>query len=105
MGFPRLSDVARSDSHLFGRQGRQITDKRFVTDVELQQAVFRWLQTDRQTDTWHRFIYAWKQAMAVTVGLMLNPLKPELNHSAQRCLTRFLPGTLLLEQCISLIYE
>jgi hypothetical protein len=30
----------------------------------------------------------------------LNPLKPELNPSAQRCLTRFLLGILLLEPCI-----
>jgi hypothetical protein len=32
-----------------------------------------------------------------------NPLTPELNPSAQRCLTRFLLGILLLEPCISLI--
>jgi hypothetical protein len=32
------------------------------------------------------------------------PLTPELNPSAQRCLTRFLLGILLLEPCISLIY-
>jgi hypothetical protein len=30
----------------------------------------------------------------------LNPLTPELNTSAQRCLTRFLLGILLLEPCI-----
>jgi hypothetical protein len=35
---------------------------------------------------------------------ILNPLTPELNPSAQRCLTRFLLGILLLEPCISLIY-
>jgi hypothetical protein len=34
----------------------------------------------------------------------VNPLKPELNTSGQRCLTRFLLGILLLEQYISLIY-
>jgi hypothetical protein len=34
----------------------------------------------------------------------INPLKPELNSSAQRCLTRFLLRALLLEPCISLIY-
>jgi hypothetical protein len=34
----------------------------------------------------------------------VNPLTPELNHSAQRCLTRFLLGILLLEPCILLIY-
>jgi hypothetical protein len=28
---------------------------------------------------------------------LLNPLTPELNPSAQRCLTRFLMGILLLE--------
>jgi hypothetical protein len=35
---------------------------------------------------------------------MLNPLTPELNPSAQRCLTRFFLRILLLEPCISLIY-
>jgi hypothetical protein len=34
----------------------------------------------------------------------VNPLTPELNPSAQRCLTRFLLRILLLELCISLIY-
>jgi hypothetical protein len=34
----------------------------------------------------------------------LNPLTPELNPSAQRCLRRFLLGILLLEPCILLIY-
>jgi hypothetical protein len=34
----------------------------------------------------------------------VNPLAPELNPSAQRCLTRFLLGIFLLESCISLIY-
>jgi hypothetical protein len=34
----------------------------------------------------------------------LNPLTPELNPSAQRCLTRFFLGTVLLEPWISLIY-
>jgi hypothetical protein len=33
-----------------------------------------------------------------------NPLTPGLNPSAQRCLTGFLLGILLLEPCISLIY-
>jgi hypothetical protein len=33
-----------------------------------------------------------------------NPLTPELNPSAQRCLTRFFTEDLLLEPCISLIY-
>jgi hypothetical protein len=36
--------------------------------------------------------------------LFINPLTPELNPSAQRCLTGFLLGILLLEPCISLIY-
>jgi hypothetical protein len=31
-------------------------------------------------------------------------LMPELNHSAQRCLKKFLLGILLPEPCISLIY-
>jgi hypothetical protein len=34
----------------------------------------------------------------------INPLTPELNPSAQRCLRYFLMGILLLEPCISLIY-
>jgi hypothetical protein len=34
----------------------------------------------------------------------INPLTPELNPTAQRCLTKFLMGILLLEPCISLIY-
>jgi hypothetical protein len=38
-------------------------------------------------------------------SLRLGPtLTPELNTSAQRCLTRFLLGILLLEPCILLIY-
>jgi hypothetical protein len=36
--------------------------------------------------------------------ICINSLTPELNLSAQRCLTRFLLGILLLEPCISLIY-
>jgi hypothetical protein len=36
--------------------------------------------------------------------LVINPLTPELNPSAQRCLTRFLLGILLLEPYISLTY-
>jgi hypothetical protein len=35
--------------------------------------------------------------------VIINPLTPELNPSAQRCLTRFLLGILLPEPCISLI--
>jgi hypothetical protein len=35
---------------------------------------------------------------------LVNPLTPELNPSAQRCLTWFLLGILLLEPCISLIH-
>jgi hypothetical protein len=38
----------------------------------------------------------------LTHNVRINPLKPELNPSAQRCLTRFLLGILLLEPCISL---
>jgi hypothetical protein len=34
----------------------------------------------------------------------VNPSTPELNPSAQRCLTRFFTGVLVLEPCISLIY-
>jgi hypothetical protein len=39
-----------------------------------------------------------------TVWIDFNPLMPELNPSAQRYLTRFLLGILILEPCISLIY-
>jgi hypothetical protein len=46
-----------------------------------------------------------QQRNKVTESLcLINPLTPELNPSAQRCLTRFLLGILLLEPCISLIY-
>jgi hypothetical protein len=39
------------------------------------------------------------------MNLCVNPLTPELNPSAQRCLTRFfIPRILLLEPSISLIY-
>jgi hypothetical protein len=34
----------------------------------------------------------------------INPLTPELNTSAQRCLTRFLLGILLLELYILFMY-
>jgi hypothetical protein len=34
----------------------------------------------------------------------INPLTPELNPFAQRCVASFLLGILLLEPCISLIY-
>jgi hypothetical protein len=34
----------------------------------------------------------------------INPLRPELNPSVQRCLTRILLGIFLLEPCISIIY-
>jgi hypothetical protein len=37
-------------------------------------------------------------------SLIVNSLTPELNLSAQRCLTRFLLRILLLAPCISLIY-
>jgi hypothetical protein len=33
----------------------------------------------------------------------MNPLTPELNPTAQRCLTRFFTGVLLLEPCIFLL--
>jgi hypothetical protein len=36
---------------------------------------------------------------------LINLLTPELNPPAQRCLTRFLLGILLLEPCVSLIYS
>jgi hypothetical protein len=37
-------------------------------------------------------------------NVQVNPLTPELNPSAQCCVTRFLLGIFLLEPCISLIY-
>jgi hypothetical protein len=51
----------------------------------------RWYSTFHNTwlDTWPH---------------ILKPLTPELNPFAQRCLTRFLLGILLLKPCISLIY-
>jgi hypothetical protein len=36
--------------------------------------------------------------------MVINSLTPKLNPSAQRCLTRFFTGILLLEPCISVIY-
>jgi hypothetical protein len=33
-------------------------------------------------------------------SMYINPLTPELNPSAQRCLRRFLMGILILEPCI-----
>jgi hypothetical protein len=47
-------------------------------------------------------LYAWN--FSVTRSTVFNPLTPELNPSAPRCLTRLLLGILLLESCISLIY-
>jgi hypothetical protein len=38
------------------------------------------------------------------LNTVFNPLTPELNPSAQHCLTRFLLQILLLEPCISLKY-
>jgi hypothetical protein len=62
----------------------------------------------------HSYHYAAKANIALKYNFqflnrlhrtVLNPLTPELNHFAQRCLTRFfLLGILLLEPCISLIY-
>jgi hypothetical protein len=39
-----------------------------------------------------------------TYQCVVNPLKPELNFSAQRCLARFFTGILFFGPCISLIY-
>jgi hypothetical protein len=44
------------------------------------------------------------QALWALRVVAISPLSPELNPSAQRYLTRFLLGILLLEPCISLIY-
>jgi hypothetical protein len=44
-------------------------------------------------------LFPWKKPMA-----HINPLTPELNPSAQRCLTRFLLEILFFEPRISLIY-
>jgi hypothetical protein len=48
--------------------------------------------------------YPANQTAAYNGCIHFNPLTPELNPSAQRCLTRFLLWILLLEPCISLIY-
>jgi hypothetical protein len=40
------------------------------------------------------------RSLALLQNIDINPLTPELNPSAQRCLTRFLLGILLLEPCI-----
>jgi hypothetical protein len=45
-----------------------------------------------------------KKLQSIGSKTPFNPLTPELNPSAQRCVTRFVLGILLLEQCISLIY-
>jgi hypothetical protein len=45
-----------------------------------------------------------KTVYVTVLRATVNPLTPELNPSAQRCVTRFLLGILLLEPCISLIY-
>jgi hypothetical protein len=42
-------------------------------------------------------------ALACRFRVNVNRFTPELNPSAQRCLTRFLLGILLLEPCVSLI--
>jgi hypothetical protein len=39
-----------------------------------------------------------------SIAETFNLLTPELNPSAQRCLTRFFTGVLLLEPCILLIH-
>jgi hypothetical protein len=44
------------------------------------------------------------QTLPAAIWCRFNPLTPELNPSAQRFLTRFLMGILLLEPCISLTY-
>jgi hypothetical protein len=53
--------------------------------------------------SWH-FIFDYFPKICREYAHFFNPLTPELNPSAQRCLTRFLLGILLLEPRISLIY-
>jgi hypothetical protein len=51
--------------------------------------------------------YVWLGNLLVAPTTLLdeiNPLTPELNPSAQRCLTRLFLGILLMEQYVSLIY-
>jgi hypothetical protein len=55
----------------------------------------------------HTFRYSWfeyRKCLMRDTDDEINPLTPELNPSAQRCLTRFFTEILLLESCISLTY-
>jgi hypothetical protein len=56
--------------------------------------------------TWYMGLWspACYSRMSFLYSLDIKPLTPDLNPSAQRCLTRFLLGILPLELCISLIY-
>jgi hypothetical protein len=85
------------------------------------------MQTETDTSAWKWIYIVWfsshkfmsrkfcsnlRPRIGVTVCIVeyvglyeyINPLTPELKPSAQRCLTRFLLGILLLEPCISLTY-
>jgi hypothetical protein len=54
----------------------------------------------RKRRVWYKKTPASHHNSSFTVGkLVFNPLTPELNPSAQRCLTRFFTGVLLLELC------
>jgi hypothetical protein len=55
----------------------------------------------QRADALHSCCQRW--TIAQVLGSRINPSTPELNPSAQRCLTRFLLGILLLEPCISFI--
>jgi hypothetical protein len=78
----------------FNSQSTQYTSKRKVIRRMLyrEKIVFR---CDAHTE---------HKRSVQAANFHVNPLTPELNPSAQRCLTRFLLGILLLELCISLTY-
>jgi hypothetical protein len=53
---------------------------------------------------WFTYVFKLSYNTFARITALVNPLTPELNPSAQRCLMRFLLGILLLEPCILLIY-
>jgi hypothetical protein len=64
------------------------------------------MRTTMHSDNWGNISVMCSTPIRTCRGkcTLINPLTPELNPSAQRCLTRFFLGILLLEACISLIY-
>jgi hypothetical protein len=72
----------------------------FVTIMQNQ----TWQILSGTTSTRFVTIIHSKTGQVLNGTVSIKPLTPELNRSPQRCLTRFLPGILLLEQYISLTY-